>query len=678
MIVSGVRKAVLPWRQVHLDFHTSEHVPEVGTRFDAAAFAARLSAAHVDSIVLFAKCHHGWSYYDTQVGARHPNLGFDLLRAQVDACTAAGIGTVLYLSVGWDERAARAQVDWRQVAPDGSFRCLLGGHLDAAWKYLCLGTPYLDQLTSQIAEVVRAFPEADGLWLDIIKQEPCCCVHCQAGADAAGLDWLKEGDRDLYRRAVLNRYFDRSVATALAVRPDLPVFHNTSMVPRGDRGLFNHFSHIEIESLPTGGWGYDHLPMAAKYAGTLAHDRLGVTARFHIVWGELGAWKHPNALRYEVCAMLTHGTKVCIGDHLDPSGMLDRTSYAMIGDVFAEVARKRPWCEGSVNVADVALLSSVAVRAPGSMSRADRHAPEDEGALRILNEGHVLFDVIDADADFSRYRLLVLPDRVRIAPALRARLADYLAGGGKLFLTGESGLAADGSGLALPVGAELLGPSPFNPVFIALRDDLRPRWIADPFVIMAPTLRVRATTGASLGAVHEPFFNRTPHHFNGHINAAARPEPSGYDCGVRAGGVTWLAQPVFSLYRELGSVALKHYVLAALADLLGSPTMAVEGLPAAGTMTLRRLPDGRHVVHLLYAVPALKGQTVLGPIEVIEDLPAVGPIILSLPPGTTRARLEPEGVDLPVKDGRVTVERFSCHQMIVLGQASTQPAHPAT
>lgn len=667
----AVRKAILPWRQVHLDFHTSEHVPEIAARFEPDRFAATLADSGVDSIVLFAKCHHGWSYYDSAVGARHPNLAFDLLDAQVAACAARGIETVIYLSVGWDERAARTHVDWRQVAPDGSFRCLLGGHLDAAWKYLCLGSPYLDGVTAQIDEVLRRYPQASGLWLDIIKQEPCLCVHCQAGMDAAGLDWTKEADRETYRQRVLARYFEASVNAARAVRDDVSIFHNTSMVPRGDRALFDAFSHIEIESLPTGGWGYDHLPMAAKYAGTLPFDRMGVTGRFHVVWGELGAWKHPNALRYEACAMLTHGTKVCVGDQLDPGGALEASSYRMIGPVFAEVAAKAPWCEGSENVADVGLLSSVAVRAPGGISRELRHAAEDEGALRVLNEGHVLFDVIDAEADFSRYRALVLPDRVRLSPELAERLRAYHAQGGKLLLTGESGLAADGTGFALPLGAALLGPAPFNPVFIAPEPPLMPDWISDPFVIMAPSLRVRPTEGRSLGAVHHPWFNRTPRHFNGHIHAAARPEPSGDACGVAHQGIVYLAQPVFSLYRELGGVAVKRYALGALGLLLETPTLVVEGLPAAGTATLRRLPDGRHVVHLLYATPALKGQTVLGPVEVIEDLPAIGPVTLRLRlPGVTRATLAPTGAPLPIdRDGDALVVRvpsFSCHQMIEL------------
>ena len=39
-----------PFRQVHLDFHTSPAIPEVGADFDAEAFADRLVAARVNSV----------------------------------------------------------------------------------------------------------------------------------------------------------------------------------------------------------------------------------------------------------------------------------------------------------------------------------------------------------------------------------------------------------------------------------------------------------------------------------------------------------------------------------------------------------------------------------------------------------------------------------------------------
>ncbi|MEZ4638414.1 MAG: hypothetical protein R2873_29480 [Caldilineaceae bacterium] len=50
----------LCFRQIHLDFHTSEAIGGIGAAFDAEAWAEQLAAAHVDSITCFARCHHGW------------------------------------------------------------------------------------------------------------------------------------------------------------------------------------------------------------------------------------------------------------------------------------------------------------------------------------------------------------------------------------------------------------------------------------------------------------------------------------------------------------------------------------------------------------------------------------------------------------------------------------------
>jgi len=67
----------LPARQVHLDFHTSEHCPGVGSKFDKKQFQDALRLGRVNFITVFAKCHHSWCYYPTKVGRMHPGLGFD-------------------------------------------------------------------------------------------------------------------------------------------------------------------------------------------------------------------------------------------------------------------------------------------------------------------------------------------------------------------------------------------------------------------------------------------------------------------------------------------------------------------------------------------------------------------------------------------------------------------------
>ena len=65
------------FRQVHLDFHTSECIPDIGKRFDKKQFQDALRTGHVDSITVFSKCHHGWSYHPTKANRIHPELSFD-------------------------------------------------------------------------------------------------------------------------------------------------------------------------------------------------------------------------------------------------------------------------------------------------------------------------------------------------------------------------------------------------------------------------------------------------------------------------------------------------------------------------------------------------------------------------------------------------------------------------
>ncbi len=52
----------LRFRQVHLDFHTSEMITEVAKDFDAEEFAATLKKAYVNSVTAFARDHHGYLY----------------------------------------------------------------------------------------------------------------------------------------------------------------------------------------------------------------------------------------------------------------------------------------------------------------------------------------------------------------------------------------------------------------------------------------------------------------------------------------------------------------------------------------------------------------------------------------------------------------------------------------
>ncbi len=664
----------LRFRQVHLDFHTSPHISNIGGAFDKKEWQAALKRGHVNSINIFSKCHHGWSYHPTKVGRQHPHLKIDLLRAQIDACKEIGITTPIYVSAGLDCVAGELHPEWREMSPEGK----IGPILDAGFHKMCFNTPYLDYLCEQIREVNEMFPDGDGIWLDIIHQGQCCCKWCMAIMEREGLDATRESDRLRCAQMGLDRYYRMATESARSRDPKKPVFHNSGHVYRGRRDILKYFSHMELESLPTGGWGYDHFPIAAKYCNNLGLDFVGMTGKFHTTWGEFGGFKHPNALRYECAAMLAYGAKCCIGDQLHPEGKMDESTYDIIGRAYEEVEAKEPWCRGVQNVAEVGLLSSASVHYR-------YESDPDIGASRILLEGHILFDVLDTEMDFSKYKLLVLPDDIVISDPLKTKLDQYLAGGGKLFLTGKSGMDAEGKRFVFDIGADYFGENELAPHYCLPAESIRPEFVNSPVVVYAHSQKIKATSGASLGRIFDTYFNRNYKHFCSHQHAPAQPNPSGYDCGVIKGNILYLAHPIFTNYRAMGNVPCKDYILNALRHLLGQDTTFSGNLPSPARVTVTEQKDQhRYILHLLYAPTLTRGGSAHDPkdvlvhsrgfneINVIEDLIPLHDIDINvkLPQAVKAVTLEPQGQKIPfeVRHGRLhlKVDSFTMHQMVVL------------
>ncbi len=667
----------LRYRQVHLDFHTSPEIPGIGSAFDKKEFQDTLQRARVNSITCFSKCHHGWSYHPTKVGKMHPHLHFDLLRAQFDACHAIDVNVPVYISAGFDNMVTEAHPEWREVRPDGGFFGGAGKPVSAGFHRMCFNGPYLDYLCEQIVEAVRLFPDCHGIFLDIISQMDCCCPFCLKEMKEQGMDPANPDHRRQIADAALEKYFRQSTAAARIDNPNMPVFHNSGHIQKGNRGILKYFSHLELESLPTGGWGYDHFPLSAKYCAGLDMDFLGMTGKFHTSWGEFGGFKHPNALRYECAAMVAFGAKCSVGDQLHPDGQLDESTYNIIGAAYGDIEIKEPWLDHAEPVADIGLLSSE------SVNRAFRCSDPDEGAVRLLLEGHFLFDVLDSDMTFEKYKMLILPDDIRLNPKLSGRVQGYLANGGKLMLTGESGLSKDGESFLLDIGCTHEGISPFQPDFVRPDERIAPDFVASPFVMYLPSQRIKAVGAESLGQIHDPYFNRGVFHFCSHQHAPHRPESSGYECGALHNNVLYLAHPVFKTYRGSGSVALKQYIINAINLLLGDEASIRSNMPSAGRITLNhQIAQRRYILHLLYANKlnrggklndkAHAGSRAMRSREIIEELLPLynTEVTLSLDKNIKRVVMVPDDKEIQWarNDTSISlkVDKFTCHAMIAL------------
>ncbi|MBQ9117123.1 MAG: hypothetical protein IJY04_08870 [Clostridia bacterium] len=385
---------VLPQRQVHLDFHTSGVISGIGSRFDKEQFKSCLKKGHVNSITIFAKCHHGWMYFPSETGNMHPGLDFDLLSSMLEACREADVAAPIYISAGFDE----------QYVTDHPEHTVLGNRTacypvvlerdgvkyvngDARYHLICMNSPYLDVLVAQVKEVVAKFDPC-GIFLDIVAPRICYCKYCRAEARRLGLDEENDADMAKLGDITYKKYYDAINGAANSVKPGVRIFHNGGHIPCGKRALAHANTHLELESLPTGGWGYDHFPKSARYVTNLGMEYLGMTGKFHLSWGEFGGFKHPNALRYEVALSLANGAKCSIGDQMHPYGFLDDATYELIGAAYAEAEQVEEYCYDAETIADIGIISAEAITG-------NRNCPEEIGACRRMLAGKYLYDVVD-------------------------------------------------------------------------------------------------------------------------------------------------------------------------------------------------------------------------------------------------------------------------------------------
>jgi hypothetical protein len=406
---------------------------------------------------------------------------------------------------------------------------------------------------------------------------------------------------------------------------------------------------------------------------------MGMTGKFHTSWGEFGGIKHPNALRYECAAMIAYGTKCSIGDQLHPCGKLDDTTYKVIGEAYREVAEKEPWCDDAVNVADIGLLSVDA------MSKGEkRNNPSDIGANRILLEGHYLYDTLDAEMDFSQYKMLIIPSGINIDGDLKAKLDSYLTAGGKLIVVGDS-VVDDKQKLLFDIGAEYCGASPYCPDFLQPADGFMPAFGGTPFVNYVGTQRIKITDGATLGDVYDPYFNREYNHFCSHQHTPFKPDASGFACGSTKGNILYVANPIFTLYGGYGAVIYKEYALNCINYLLADDKSVKASLPSTGRLTLtEQAVENRNILHLLYANTIGRGgemqleggnmSTTGKNVELIDELIPLYNVEIKVKPTIDKVSavtLEPQGEVCEYtqsKDGfiNMTLKKLECHQMIVI------------
>ncbi len=608
-----MRPAREPKWYLFFDFHTMPACPDVGANFDVDAFTDRVKACGADYIVFPARCNQGMAYYDTKVGIRHPSLQYDLFGKLAEACRSKEIALTAYVNVGLSHEEGLRHREWLILTQQGY--TYGPDRLNSFFRMMCYNSGYGDHVLEMVREIVQGYPVA-GLFLDCMRQPPCVGEECVREMKQLGMDWKDKYALDEFANVSRVRMTRRIAEAARTIRPELLLHFNG--INYEDQ--LEWCSHLEYECLPTGGWGYDARPAYARYMRTLGKPVFNMTGRFHKSWGDFGGIRTESSLEYDCLDGLSHGMRVCVGDHVHPRGDINRAVSDLVKRVYTRLQALEPWLNQAQSLVDMAVIPP---KGAFNHTHADAHERAwlpCQGAARLLAETKAQFDILTERSPWEGYRLLVLADEVLLDEASAGKVREHLRRGGAVLSTGWSGLDPQKKGFALKEwGLEFEGEDPFDPAYILMGPEISRNMPDMPITLYERGTAIRPLDKTDvLAHIMAPYYSR---HWDGEHGFVYLPPDKATDRAAvtRRGAVAHVSHPVFTAYYRHAPIPMRQLVANLLAMLLSDPLVKAPDLPSFARATVTGQP-GRRMVHLLSYVPERRGERT----DMIEE-----PIVLS-------------------------------------------------
>ena len=656
-------KSTYKKRQVHLDFHTSDKIRGIGKRFSKKQFQEALKVGHVESVTLFAKCHNGYCYYPTEVGVIHPELDFDLLGAQLDACHEIGVRAPIYITGGWSQYDSDNHPEWNARNSDGTLSTMGAYDVNATpdtpkpmccWINLCLNdSAYCRHIYELTEEVCKRYPRVDGLFYDIICiSQACYCDECLAGMKEMGLDPSSPDDAHEYYVKKHVDFMKKCGDILKKYHPNATIFFNSGGANMNMPEYPPYESHYEMEDLPTAWGGYNKMPPRARFFKKYGKFYLGMTGKFHLTWGEFGGYKSRDALLYEICSMAQYGAGCSIGDHLYPDGEMDMQTYENIGYAYGYHEKIEEYCYGGELVTNLGIFMG-------------KNNPALQGVVDILLEAQFDFDFVN-DGDFNRFDTVIVPAGVIANDEEVEKINEFTKRGGRLLLIGDA-LIKDGRH-QVNTGITSIEKSPYDSDFIMSRIAGAVELPTSPFLSYMPAPICKADGAEVHAELYPPLFNRTYGAFTGHRNT-----PYGKDCEkhpalTRLSNTVFMAHDVGTLYATWGMLNYRDYLISALKDLLGYEPITRVTLGSSGRVTTQHQSDKRrYSINLTYAAPKKRGMA-----EIIDEITPIYDIKISMrmPKAAKKVLVPLKGEELEFKyeNGEIsfTLPKLWCHESIVI------------
>ncbi len=657
----------------HHDLHADATDTALGARCETLVDMLRLTGA--EFVQTDSKGHPGLTTWDSRIPGATVAQGMvhDVLAAWRAATRTLGVPLHAHYSGIWDQSAAAAHPDWRLLTADGT----PGGapYTIPGWPtnpeaLLCPRGPYLEELLiPQLREMIDRYG-VDGFWIDgdIWAMQPCYCPCCTAAyaaetgdtpptdpADPRWAGWWGFTLRGF--EAYVTRYCDAVHAHA----PGVLVCSNWLQTFRHPGAPTVPTDWISADNTPV--WGLDGSRCQARFVSTRGkpwdimlwdfYASHGLTER-HSPW----VTKPVQMLLQEAAVVLAFGGHIQACDApWAPCGL--RTGehvpwrLARVREMGRFVKARRALCRDTETLPQIAVLHSehhARATVAGHNLFWDVDVAPVEGALFSLLEGHYGVDILDEWALLPRladFPVIVAPEQHAMSAEMVEALKAYVAGGGKLLVTGAAAVER--------FGAAFLGVTPGTVVehatyHLPAADGAVPLFSAAWRLVAPAGGRALCTLGTT------PLLDE---YLLPHPGAVLTRRGKGTVCYVPADLFRDFAVNRYPLTRALVSRLVRR--------LAGRLDLEVQA-PTCVDIALRR-KGRRTLIHCLNRASGLPNVPNSG---AVDEIPPVGPITVTLrrsaPPQSVRLAFERAPLAWTYADGtlRITLERVHIHAAIVV------------
>lgn len=436
-----------------IDHHSPQPPVVTLDQLNISEYEQFFDTSHIDSLMVYCKDHWGVTYYDSKVeGARkHQGLKTDWIQEISTVLKKKKIEFIAYYCIEYDEGAARQFPQWRARKPDGA--PLIREDEFARWSLCCYQTGYREYCLSQMEEIVQNY-NPDALFMDIFGSSLCYCEKCREKFHSAyGYDLPSdEADIRLHMSDMIDFLDDNAQEFLLdvkqrlkAVDPGLAITVNFSChYPKPVRDLLDYqFS----EPLLKDNW------FSSAYARDTAIGQYPI-----LVPGEASQVYNYDTVSQYLCDLSSIAAQGCrVGmysgsQHAD--GTLDMEEAKRLGVVYTALEEMEPYLTNRTPVKSIGILQSdcsKAVNMPtlsaDAILRMKRHNPHLNailGAMQLCEYAKIPYNILPEScltkSLLKEYDMLLLPEVYVIQSATVSLLEDYVAAGGCLISSGQTGL----------------------------------------------------------------------------------------------------------------------------------------------------------------------------------------------------------------------------------------------